>query len=198
MVNQRQVLPNNGSKKGRGYAAIAGGVVGGAVAIALVFLAALFALKKKVMLQSCVSPPSNQSRLFSVSEIKTATKDFSESLVIGVGGFGKVYRGEINGGLTCVAIKRGNRLSNQGAHEFRTEIDMLSKLRHRHLVSLRNGTIDQITYPNLKDDISLDSLEKFVEIAEKCLDGLGIEWPSMGDVLWILELALHLHNPVEK
>ncbi|KAK1284163.1 Receptor-like protein kinase FERONIA [Acorus calamus] len=133
-VDLSKVLPKN-SKKGHWSTAIAGGVVGGAVAIALVFLAVLFALKKKV-LQTCVSSPSNQSRLFSLSESKSATKDFSESLVIGVGGFGKVYRGEIDGGSTSVAIKRGSRLSNQGAHEFRTEIDMLSKLRHRHLVSL--------------------------------------------------------------
>ncbi|KAK1283159.1 Receptor-like protein kinase FERONIA [Acorus calamus] len=95
--------------------------------------------QEKMIVRSCVSSlpsSSNQCHLFSVSEIKTTTRDFSESLVIGVGGFGKVYRGEIDGGLTCVAVKRGNRLSNQGAHEFRTEIDMLSKLRHRHLVSL--------------------------------------------------------------
>ncbi|KAK1284777.1 Receptor-like protein kinase FERONIA [Acorus calamus] len=131
-----QILLKNGSKKGHGSAAIMGGVVGGAVGIALVFLAVFFALKKKVMLQICVSSPSNQSRLFSISEIKTATKYFSESLVIGVGGFGKVYRGDINGGSTCIAIKRGSRLLNQGAHEFQTEIDILSKLRHRHLVSL--------------------------------------------------------------
>ncbi|CAL0306882.1 unnamed protein product [Lupinus luteus] len=72
---------------------------------------------------------------FSLAEIKHATKNFDESQVIGVGGFGKVYKGFIDGG-TKVAIKRSNPSSNQGVTEFQTEIVMLSKLRHQHLVSL--------------------------------------------------------------
>lgn len=74
-------------------------------------------------------------RVLAFSEIREATEDFDESLTIGVGGFGKVYKGVLENGLT-VAVKRGNPKSQQGLREFRTEIEMLSKLRHRHLVSL--------------------------------------------------------------
>lgn len=72
---------------------------------------------------------------FTLAEIIAATNNFDESLVIGVGGFGKVYKGEVDDGIPA-AIKRANPHSDQGLAEFETEIEMLSKLRHRHLVSL--------------------------------------------------------------
>ncbi|WOL06840.1 serine threonine kinase [Canna indica] len=57
--------------------------------------------------------PSTLCRYFTIVEIKAATEDFDESRLLGIGGFGKVYWGEINGGTTKVAIKRGNPISEQ-------------------------------------------------------------------------------------
>ncbi|XP_023748414.1 receptor-like protein kinase FERONIA isoform X2 [Lactuca sativa] len=81
---------------------------------------------------------SQPCRNFEFPEILLATENFDESLVIGRGGFGKVYRGKIINGSSFVvaAIKRLDSMSNQGAAEFWAEVDMLSKLRHCHLVSL--------------------------------------------------------------
>ncbi|KAF5729554.1 receptor-like protein kinase [Tripterygium wilfordii] len=72
---------------------------------------------------------------FPFTAIQEATDNFTESLVIGVGGFGKVYKGVLSDD-TKVAVKRGAPQSQQGFAEFRTEIEMLSQFRHRHLVSL--------------------------------------------------------------
>ncbi|CAL5355223.1 unnamed protein product [Camellia sinensis] len=83
-----------------------------------------------------VSQSEELCRWFSFVEIQSATNDFDDALVIGKGGFGKVYKGFIDGGATIVAIKRSNAESKQGAAEFWTEIKTLSKLRHTHVVTL--------------------------------------------------------------
>ncbi|GFZ13808.1 malectin/receptor-like protein kinase family protein [Actinidia rufa] len=116
--------------------ALIGGAAGGAAAFAFVAVAFKSTISGKSHGGTTISSDAAANcRYFSLGEIQHATKNFDESNVIGVGGFGKVYKGIIDGD-TKVAIKRSNPSSEQGVNEFQTEIEMLSKLRHRHLVSL--------------------------------------------------------------
>ncbi|XP_058746312.1 probable receptor-like protein kinase At5g59700 [Vicia villosa] len=73
--------------------------------------------------------------ILTLSEVEESTNYFDEALVIGVGGFGKVYMGELRDGRK-VAVKRGSRTSSQGVEEFKAEIETLFKFRHGNLVSL--------------------------------------------------------------
>ncbi|KAL7138825.1 hypothetical protein ABFS83_09G008700 [Erythranthe nasuta] len=75
-------------------------------------------------------------RRFSLDELQLATEDFSESYLIGSGGFGRVYKGLIDNERKTVAIKRQTLGSRQGPQEFLTEIETLTELRHVNLVSL--------------------------------------------------------------
>ena len=80
-------------------------------------------------------PNMNLGLKIPFSEIQLATKNFDAKLRIGKGGFGIVYKGTLKNG-TKIAVKRSDPGSGQGLPEFQTEIMVLSKIRHRHLVSL--------------------------------------------------------------
>ncbi|KAI3471163.1 hypothetical protein Pfo_027826 [Paulownia fortunei] len=69
------------------------------------------------------------------AEIQLATNNFSKNLIVGSGGFGMVYKGVLRDNIK-VAVKRGVPGSRQGLPEFQTEITVLSRIRHCHLVSL--------------------------------------------------------------
>ncbi|CAL5383008.1 unnamed protein product [Camellia sinensis] len=71
---------------------------------------------------------------FSFSEIEEATCNFDQSLKIGEGGYGSIYKGLLR--HTQVAIKMLKSNSSQGPSEFQQEVNILSKLRHPNLVTL--------------------------------------------------------------
>ncbi|PWA90839.1 protein kinase-like domain, Phloem protein 2-like protein [Artemisia annua] len=73
-----------------------------------------------------------------LEDIKSATNNFDESKVIGTGGFGKVYAGELSltKGRGIVALKRLDRKHGQGDPQFWKEIMMLSRYTHENLISL--------------------------------------------------------------
>ncbi|GJT89807.1 kinase-like domain, phloem protein 2-like protein [Tanacetum coccineum] len=75
-----------------------------------------------------------------LEEIKTATENFDERRVIGNGGFGKVYKGELshsNRSENMFAIKRLDPKYGQGDAEFYKEIRTLCCYRHENLISLQ-------------------------------------------------------------
>ncbi|KAL3514160.1 hypothetical protein ACH5RR_026877 [Cinchona calisaya] len=72
---------------------------------------------------------------FAYKEMVLATNNFDSSSQVGQGGYGKVYKSILADG-NIVAIKRAQVGSLQGEKEFLTEIELLSRLHHRNLVSL--------------------------------------------------------------
>ncbi|KAL3820634.1 hypothetical protein ACJIZ3_006539 [Penstemon smallii] len=73
--------------------------------------------------------------LFTFDVLQNATQNFSEANKLGKGGFGPVYKGELENGRT-IAVKRLSKASGQGIQEFMNEVMLISKLQHRNLVRL--------------------------------------------------------------
>ncbi|XP_076942635.1 putative serine/threonine-protein kinase PBL28 [Bidens hawaiensis] len=68
-------------------------------------------------------------------DISLATNGFADQNLIAKGGFGKVYKG-VSEKHGDIAIKRLDHGQGQGDHKFKTEVALLSKYKHRNIVSL--------------------------------------------------------------
>ncbi|KAE8731855.1 putative leucine-rich repeat receptor-like protein kinase [Hibiscus syriacus] len=88
------------------------------------------------------APQLKGARRFSYDELKKCTNNFSHSNELGYGGYGKVYRGTLPDGQ-LVAIKRAQHGSMQGGLEFKTEIELLSRVHHKNLVGLVGFCFEQ-------------------------------------------------------
>uniref|UniRef100_A0A7N0SZX5 non-specific serine/threonine protein kinase n=1 Tax=Kalanchoe fedtschenkoi TaxID=63787 RepID=A0A7N0SZX5_KALFE len=97
--------------------------------------------------------PSGESRdiqmveagnmVISIQVLRNVTENFSSRNILGQGGFGTVYKGELHDG-TMIAVKRmeSGVVAEKGLSEFKSEIAVLTKVRHRHLVALLGYCID--------------------------------------------------------
>ncbi|KAL0538997.1 hypothetical protein IC582_023171 [Cucumis melo] len=72
---------------------------------------------------------------FSYEELMEVTSGFSRQNILGEGGFGCVYQGWLPEGKS-VAVKQLKAGSGQGEREFKAEVEIISRVHHRHLVSL--------------------------------------------------------------
>lgn len=72
---------------------------------------------------------------FTYEELARATDGFSDANLLGQGGFGYVHRGILPNGKE-VAVKQLKAGSGQGEREFQAEVEIISRVHHKHLVSL--------------------------------------------------------------
>ncbi|GAB2218963.1 hypothetical protein Droror1_Dr00006588 [Drosera rotundifolia] len=72
---------------------------------------------------------------FTYDELASATSGFSDANLLGQGGFGFVHKGALPNGreIAVMSLKSG---SGQGEREFQAEVEIISRVHHRHLVSL--------------------------------------------------------------
>ncbi|XAR58047.1 Non-specific serine/threonine protein kinase [Bertholletia excelsa] len=89
--------------------------------------------------------PTPNLKVYNLADLKNATKNFKSDTVLGIGGFGTVYKGWVDektlapsrfGTGMIVAIKRLNPESMQGFEEWQSEVNFLGRLSHPNLVKL--------------------------------------------------------------
>ncbi|KAK7302868.1 hypothetical protein RJT34_13765 [Clitoria ternatea] len=156
---------------------IVGVVVAVSVLVVLALLAGIYAIRQKRNARrsselnpfvnweqnknSGTAPQLKGARWFSFEELKKYTNNFSESNTVGSGGYGKVYQGVLASG-ELVAIKRAAQESMQGAVEFKTEIELLSRVHHKNLVGLVGFCYEKgeqmLVYEYIANGTVMDSL----------------------------------------
>ncbi|CAA0833567.1 Leucine-rich repeat protein kinase family protein [Striga hermonthica] len=144
--------PNEGSNRPSNMRVIIGAAVGASILLLLLLIAGVYAIRQKRRAETAAKksdpfaswdsnsnsgavPQLRGARSFSFEEIKKCTDNFSDNNEVGSGGYGKVYRGTLPNGQ-LVAIKRTKPGSTQGGVEFKNEIELLSRVHHKNVVSL--------------------------------------------------------------
>ncbi|KAM1017739.1 hypothetical protein ACFX2A_048267 [Malus domestica] len=81
--------------------------------------------------------------VISIQVLRNVTNNFSQENILGQGGFRTMYKGELHDG-TKIAVKRmeAGEIVGKGLFEFKSEISVLTKVRHRHLVALLGYYLD--------------------------------------------------------
>ncbi|KZV37366.1 Kinase superfamily protein [Dorcoceras hygrometricum] len=75
-------------------------------------------------------------RTFTFRELSAATDNFRPDLILGEGGFGRLYKGRLKGTQQIVAVKQIDENRGQGNRVFLVEVLMLSTLHHPNMVNL--------------------------------------------------------------
>ncbi|XP_023922083.1 probable LRR receptor-like serine/threonine-protein kinase At3g47570 isoform X2 [Quercus suber] len=136
-----------------------------------------------------ITLPEVDHRMISYQELCHGTNNFCESNLLGIGGFGFVYKGILSDG-TIVAVKVLNRQLEGAFRSFDAECKVLRSIRHRNLVKV----ISTCSTPEFRalvlQYMSNGSLERWLYAHNYCLN-LVQRVSIMVDVALALE---YLHN----
>ncbi|KAG2716065.1 hypothetical protein I3760_03G107000 [Carya illinoinensis] len=118
----------------------------------------------------------SQLRRFSLRELQLATENFSESNMIGQGGFGKVYKGVLSDN-TKVAVKRLTDYNRPGGEAaFQREVQLISVAVHRNLLQLIGfctTSLERILVYPFMQNLSVAYRLRDLKPGEK-----GLDWPT--------------------
>ncbi|ANM65615.1 Protein kinase superfamily protein [Arabidopsis thaliana] len=114
------------------------------------------------------------AHIFTFRELCVATKNFNPDNQLGEGGFGRVYKGQIETPEQVVAVKQLDRNGYQGNREFLVEVMMLSLLHHQNLVNLvgycADGDQRILVYEYMQNGSLEDHLLELARNKKKPLD----------------------------
>ncbi|CAM0957755.1 unnamed protein product [Alopecurus aequalis] len=133
---------------------------------------------------------------FSFKDLFRATEGFKEKNLLGVGGFGKVYRGVLPKSKLEVAVKRVSHESRQGMKEFIAEVVSIGRLRHRNLVPLLGYCRRKGELLLVYDYMPNGSLNQYLY----CEDGrTSLDWEQRLHIIKGIAFGLfYLHEEWEK
>ncbi|XP_004308261.1 PREDICTED: G-type lectin S-receptor-like serine/threonine-protein kinase RLK1-like [Fragaria vesca subsp. vesca] len=124
---------------------------------------------------------------FSYTELEEATDGFKEEL--GRGSFGAVYKGTLSG--STVAVKRLEKVVEEGVREFKAEITTIGRTHHRNLVQLLGFCIEGSRKLLVYEYMSNGSLADVLFKAK----GVRLSWKERaGLVLDVAKGVLYLHD----
>ncbi|CAL5025253.1 unnamed protein product [Urochloa decumbens] len=153
-------------------------------------------LQKKMMLDYLnstdeVGDKNIEFPFISFENIVIATNNFSDCNMLGQGGFGKVYKGMLDG-TKEVAIKRLSKGSGQGTEEFRNEVVLIAKLQHKNLVKLIGCCIHEDEKLLVYEYLPNKSLDYFLfDSARKSM----LQWPTRLKIIQgVARGILYLHQ----
>ncbi|VAH59231.1 unnamed protein product [Triticum turgidum subsp. durum] len=110
---------------------------------------------------------------FTYEELAVATNEFADANLLGQGGFGFVHKGVLPDG-TEVAVKQLRDGSGQGEREFQAEVEIISRVHHKHLVTLVGYCISEDKRLLVYEFVPNNTLEFHLHGRR----GPTMDWPS--------------------